>query len=187
MNKKTRRLFIALAIPNEIKDGIIRLQQHLDAYNCRVRWVKREALHITLRFLGDTPEALIPALQHALEKTAASGDPFPVTIEGTGFFPGEKNPRIIWAGITAGREPLIGLAGNLNDELTEAGIDPDRRPFSPHVTIGRIKSPVRMENVVQDRVRDLPGQTMTVREILLIDSRLRPAGPVYTILHTVKL
>lgn len=187
MTNMTRRLFIAVSVPETIKKEIAALQRHLGRHDCPVRWVRPRALHITLRFLGDTPEHMLSQVKEALHTAAAAVEEAEICVEGTGFFPHARHPKVIWAGITQGADALTRLANALNGELERCGFDAEKRPFSPHITIGRIKHTGNADLLANDSERVFPGMVMPLRDVHLIESDLRPTGPVYTVLGTYNL
>jgi 2'-5' RNA ligase len=102
-----------------------------------VRWVRLDGLHLTLRFLGPTPEPRVPDLAAAVASVARDGEPFTITIRGAGSFPPTGRPRTIWLDIRDGVESLEGLAARLDDRLAGAGWERERRPFRAHLTLAR--------------------------------------------------
>jgi RNA 2',3'-cyclic 3'-phosphodiesterase len=102
-----------------------------------VRWVRLDGLHLTLRFLGPTPEARVPDLTSAVTLAAKGVEPFSVVIRGAGSFPPAGPPRTIWLDIRQGHEELQALAARLDDRLAEAGWERERRPFRAHLTLAR--------------------------------------------------
>jgi 2'-5' RNA ligase len=102
-----------------------------------VRWVRMDGLHVTLRFLGPTPEDRIAELGAIVDGAAATVAPFRVSIRGSGAFPSARRPRTLWLGIDDGHDDLAALAGRLSDGLAEAGWPTDDRPFRAHLTLAR--------------------------------------------------
>ncbi|MBN2414408.1 RNA 2',3'-cyclic phosphodiesterase [bacterium] len=187
MTETTHRLFIAAAIPEAIKREIAALQRHLGRHDCDVRWVRSPALHVTLRFLGETPERLLEQVKEAVKTVADATWRAELSVEGTGFFPNRRNPKIVWVGVTQGADVLSGMAAMLDRELEQHGFEPERRPYSPHITIGRIRRAGDADSLIDDAGRGFEAMSMPLRDILLIESDLRPNGPVYTVLGTYNL
>jgi 2'-5' RNA ligase len=102
-----------------------------------VRWVRLDGLHLTLRFLGPTPERRVPDLAAAVAAAARDGVPFTVTIRGAGSFPPTGRPRTIWLDVRDGAAELEALATRLDDHLVEVGWERERRPFRAHLTLAR--------------------------------------------------
>ena len=138
-----RRLFIALPLPEDAAAAVRSIVDEVRAEPLPdrardVRWVRLDGLHLTLRFLGPTPDDRLAPLARAVE-TVASGTPGPIDIElgGAGTFPPGGRPRALWLGIADGADALGELADRLSTELATAGWDPDHRPFRAHLTLAR--------------------------------------------------
>jgi 2'-5' RNA ligase len=134
------RLFVAVPLTNEATTAVAQVVESIRAGEPEgrgVRWVRLEGLHLTLRFLGPTPEERVPDLAAAVASVARDAEPFPVTIRGAGSFPPTGRPRTIWLDIRDGVENLQGLATGLDDRLADLGWDRDRRPFRAHLTLAR--------------------------------------------------
>jgi 2'-5' RNA ligase len=154
-----------------------------------VKWVEPENLHLTLKFLGEVPQEQIPAVQEALDRVARQHSPLEPEVSGLGAFPDSRRPRVVWAGVTEGREALIRLALHLNRELAHLGIAAEARPFAGHVTLGRIRQ-LQPAPLLERQMQACSGARFgrrPVSEFCLVQSLLRPAGPVYTILRRFAL
>ena len=187
------RIFIAIDFPADIIqkiDNIISFLKTLTPAKA-IKWVSADNLHLTLKFIGDYPEQnleqLIDIMDHELK-------PFPVfdiTIQGMGMYPNEKNPRVIWLGISHD-ETLLKIHKQVDNTLQKVGVKPDRRDFDAHLTIARARRRTgkaivqEVGNILSTNKLDTLGQ-VTVDEILLIKSELTPQGPIYTQLHRVPL
>jgi RNA 2',3'-cyclic 3'-phosphodiesterase len=151
-----------------------------------IRWVPAHQLHFTLKFLGEVPDDRIAAARDEAARAAAGVSPFDLALEGLGAFPAAGPPRVVWAGCGAGREELVALAKAVEAAFAEALFSPEPRPFSPHLTLGRVKDP----RAIQARpFRDALARgvaakfgTIAAREIVLFRSDLSSAGPTYTAL-----
>jgi 2'-5' RNA ligase len=135
------RLFFAVPIPDPARRLVASLMETVQTSvgngSAKIRWVRVEGLHLTLRFLGPTPVARVPELQAALASVAARVAPFPVTISGAGAFPGPLRPRTLWLRIELGADRLAELAADLGVLATADGAQLETRPFAPHLTIAR--------------------------------------------------
>ncbi len=183
------RLFIAIKLPAEIRHSIERLQAAAKIFPAKITWVKAENMHLTLKFLGDTEETLVPRIASQLELIVPSVKPFEVTIGGTGAFPNFARPRVFWVGTLLGGEKLVKLAAAVDQRMSELGFEPEKRNFSAHLTIGRVREITGIESVVsvlQDN-RNFEAGRFTASEIHLIQSRLTPAGPIYSTLKKMEL
>jgi 2'-5' RNA ligase len=137
----TMRLFFAIPLPAEaraaIGDLMARVQAAVGDGTARIRWVRVEGLHLTLRFLGPTPADRLPALEDAADSLARAAAPFDVGVSGGGAFPSPARPRTLWVGVTTGADRLANLADGLTRAVVEGGQALDTRPFAPHLTIAR--------------------------------------------------
>ncbi|HEV2006979.1 MAG TPA: RNA 2',3'-cyclic phosphodiesterase [Candidatus Limnocylindrales bacterium] len=135
------RLFFAVPIPDPAREQVAALmgtvQSSVGDGSAKIRWVRVEGLHLTLRFLGPTPVERIPELEAALTRVAARTAPFPVTIAGAGAFPGPLHPRTLWLRIEVGADRLAELAAELGAAAAADGSQLETRPFAPHLTIAR--------------------------------------------------
>jgi 2'-5' RNA ligase len=134
------RLFVAVPLGEEATAAVTQVVESIRAGEPEgrgVRWVRLEGLHLTLRFLGPTPEGRVPELAAAVEAVARDAEPFTITIRGAGSFPPTGRPRTIWLDVRDGAERLEGLAGRLDDRLAADGWDRERRPFRAHLTLAR--------------------------------------------------
>jgi 2'-5' RNA ligase len=139
----TSRLFVAVPVADEVRDAVADLMRRLADGPIEVRapgqprWVSVEGLHLTLRFLGATPNGRIPVLAEALAAVARGVAPFRVELGGGGAFPSPSRPRVLWIGVRAGEPELGELTARLNDELAARGWPRDERPLSAHLTLAR--------------------------------------------------
>jgi RNA 2',3'-cyclic 3'-phosphodiesterase len=139
------RLFVAVPLAEEARASIAQLVEDIQAgaeaaargQRSAVRWVRMDGLHVTLRFLGPTPEERVAELSAIVDEAAASVTPFHVAIRGSGAFPSARRPRTLWLGIDEGADSLAALAGRLSEGLGKAGWPTDDRPFRAHLTLAR--------------------------------------------------
>ena len=190
----TLRTFIAIELDGAIKDDLGRLQDRLRsqlAPGC-VRWVRPEGMHLTLKFLGDTPLDKVEEVKVALAQAAAEVRPFTFTMAALGCFPNTRRPRVVWVGLQEVTGALVRLRGVVEAQVAPLGFPTERRPFKPHLTLGRVqrrasKSEVReIGEVVAASVAGI-GSEMTVQEVRYIKSDLQPSGAVYTTLLAARL
>lgn len=179
------RTFIAIDLTPEIKAALETLIRKIGKNAGGVKWVKAEAMHLTLKFLGDIPEDSAATVKAFLEKLAGARRPFPLRLKGTGTFPpgGKMSARVLWAGIQEVPE-LMELQAALETECEKAGFPREERAFHPHLTLGRVRSSDGLEPVLRELERfkeaDLGG--MTVSALIFFQSVLGPSGPVYEVL-----
>ena len=176
------RTFIALPIPDNIKDSLQSAILQLKGKNHGVRWVKPEGLHITLKFLGDIHEDLLGPLSVELDRAAQDHQALKLSLSSCGAFPNVKRPRVVWVGLTGDMEELSGLAASIEKACARCGILEEKRAFSGHITLGRLKAPT----MVDLAIGSLAG-IFNVSEVLLCQSELLPGGARYTVLHRSSL
>jgi len=174
MKKVLMRLFIAIEIPADLKKKIGRLQVAISG----ARWVPAEQIHLTLAFLGEVEESAVEQLSRELARIHPPE--FRLSFSGTGCFPDRRRPRVLWIGV----EPhphLQALAAMVHEVLLACGIPQEARPFSPHITLARLKIPASGESAAFfDRPEVLKLPPFPVREFVLFQSRLTPQGAVHS-------
>lgn len=181
------RAFIAVQLPVEVKEALGNVSRTLDSQVTRgaVRWVRPEQMHLTLRFLGDTDVQSLPVVQAALDAVATGYKPFTLQLEGIGCFPNARRPRVIWVGLSDDAGHLQPLKVALDERLVPLGWPPEDKPFRAHLTLGRAKDERAAQGVAW--TGDVPRLPVPVDAIHLIESRLQPSGPVYTLRHSSPL
>jgi RNA 2',3'-cyclic 3'-phosphodiesterase len=188
------RAFIAVPLSTGTKDALQRLLGRLSANPATraARWVRPASMHLTLKFLGDVPADEIDDLAEGVGLACQGKAPFAIEIAGLGAFPNAHRPRVIWAGIQGDKDQLLALQTAVEEAMEMLGHRPEGRPFSPHLTLARIKRGARGEEVARlgAHVRSAQIGSLAqqlVDEVHLIRSDLRPSGPIYTTLATAKL
>lgn len=172
------RLFTAVDPSPEVQENLRDLIGRLRP-TARIAWSRAENLHLTLKFIGEWPEEKLRPLEQALGAVEAP-PPFEVRISGVGFFPNARAPRVFWAGV--GSSPELGsLAGEINRLLAPLGIPRERRPYSPHLTLARIRERVRLEELRRaiEALPSLDFGAFAPDRFYLYESRLAPGGSVY--------
>ncbi len=183
------RTFIAIDLSKEIKDHLSDFVDKLVRLGGEVKWVSRESMHLTLKFLGEIDEGRAAAVGDLLQTTASAHDPIPLACRGTGSFPpGSRNPRVLWVGVEAGPR-LAKLQEEIESGCERLGFERESRPFQPHLTLGRVKSPSGLGRVLREFEEKREGDfgRMTVRSVTFFQSRLKPAGAEYHVLKEVGL
>jgi len=176
------RTFIALPIPDDIKERLTDTITQLKGKNHGVRWVRPEGMHLTLKFLGDTSEDLVPRISEELDTAARDYHPLRLSLSGCGAFPNVRRPRVVWAGLAGDVDELFSLAASVEKACARCGVPQERRPFSAHITLGRLKAPTMLDL----GIGSFTGM-FTVSEVLLHRSELLPSGARYTVLHRSSL
>ncbi len=186
------RIFIAIEIPAEIKNAIaIQTSSLRQRAGNLVRWVTPENTHLTIKFLGDIkPEGLEPLAQ-AIQAVCRQQAAFEINVSGSGCFPNLRQPRIIWVGLNA--PPDLGLLhGQIEAAMLPLGHAVEARSFSAHLTIGRVREPLKPADLALLRsalAEQNSGElgTFSVCSLTLFKSELRPGGPLYTPLFNARM
>jgi 2'-5' RNA ligase len=187
-DKGSIRAFICFDIPDRVKRRIGDLEQELRQSGAQVSWVRPENIHLTIKFLGDVPVARIESVREALELAAAHVSPFTVEVAGAGCFPSPRSPRVLWVGLGDTEGKLTELHRALESELARRGFPREAKKFSPHLTIGRVRSPQNAAQVAARLIgRGFEPDSFLVGEVILMRSELRPTGSVYTPVAVAKL
>ncbi|MEE8517572.1 MAG: RNA 2',3'-cyclic phosphodiesterase [Dehalococcoidia bacterium] len=182
------RLFIAVELPEEIRQILAevtaRLRQQLGG---PYRWVPAGNIHLTLRFLGDVEAGRVGALGEALAGGVRSLTPFTLSLEGTGTFPGGRNPSVVWAGLGGGIAALTGLRDAVETAMVAVGEGPGVGKFAAHLTLARVRTRLSVGEAGEltrllSEVRYPDGASFEVRGASLIHSSLGPGGPSYATL-----
>jgi len=180
------RLFIAVKINPD--KNLLEVYNSLkrECYASKIKWVDSELFHITLKFLGETPEEKIPVIKKVMEKAVNDFNVFDFDIKGVGIFGSSYRPRVIWLGLE-GSEELKRLGNKVIGLLEENGFENDRQNFVPHLTVGRIKyiqDKTKLRKLV-DKYKEAFLQTVKVEKIILYESVLKREGPQYFPLYEV--
>ena len=182
------RTFIAIELPESIKEKIEQAQAPLKKTGAFVSWVKPGNIHITLKFLGEVPEDKISVVFSAAEKAVEGTNRFVMSLKSMGAFPDFRRPRVVWIGTGSGEKELSYLAGRVEEEMEKIGFPKEGRKFSAHFTIGRVKSPKNIEKLMElVKSSDFATDEIVVREVVVMKSQLHPAGAIYTPLKKIPL
>src|SRR5262245_26766293 len=171
------RVFIAVELPDEIRKALSDVQRALKQLTNTARWVAPESIHITLKFLGEIPDKRVDDIDAAL--TGLTWKPFTVTVRGVGFFPGNRSPRVFWAGMQA--PTMQGLAEKLDTRMERLGFEKEKRAFRPHITLARAKDSRIDSSLVTAAAQyeDYHFGSFIVDRMFLFKSTLKPSGAVY--------
>lgn len=183
------RLFVAVGLQDALRGRLAEVTTLLSRRLRGVAWVRPENVHLTLKFLGEVGEGEVPALRKALDETALRHAPFGLSAGGLGAFPSSERPRVIWAGLEGDRESLSRLVADLEEACSSLGFAPEDRPYHPHLTLGRVKSPAEaggLEKVFRAARADSLGP-LAVDVILLMKSTLSADGALHEALSEHRL
>jgi 2'-5' RNA ligase len=180
------RAFIATEIPRF--DDLDNLVDRLRKSGARISVPKSEGMHVTLKFLGDMEEDSVTEIIGHLERSVSGFAPFNVKVAGTGAFPNLRNPRVFWVGLEDGG--FLGrIAKSIDESLSTMGFAKESRPFSPHITIARIKAPSGLERAmgILKEFEEAQFGMYVVKDIRLKKSTLTPTGSIYEDLGLISL
>lgn len=180
------RAFMAIDLPPEVKSFILRVGTDLKKTGADVKWTRPEGTHLTLKFLGNISGDLVNAIDRLLRPECLRVSPITLTLRGLGAFPNLARPRVFWIGVQDSDAGLVPLASRVESQLEQLGFTPEKRPFSPHLTLGRVRSNKRMNELVGEvrQSMHLPGPTFTADHAVLFQSILKPSGAEYRPLIT---
>jgi 2'-5' RNA ligase len=187
------RLFVAIPIPEPVRDEIIRVQRELQPLVPRnvARWTRPDQFHLTFRFLGDVPVAGLEQLKASVNAICRSAQPLRLHAEGVGFFPNPHSPRVVWVGISDQAGLLVDLQKRIETAVRPFTADPGAENFAGHVTLGRLKNlkppDARKLAAHAQAVKDRTFGEWTADEIAIIQSELSPAGARHTLFAAFRL
>lgn len=168
------RLFVAVDLPDIVKKSMTDIKCELPG----ARWVAENQLHLTLRFIGDADDPTLRAIKTGLKKVTSPA--FQLALDGIGHFPPGKYPRVLWVGMT-GSKQLMALQRQVELALIDAGIPPEDRKFSPHVTIARLReTPARLVMALEEKEKGFASNPFPVAEFHLYSSILTSSGASHT-------
>lgn len=179
--KDAVRTFICIEIPESIKARIDQLQKTLKAIDAQVSWTKPSNIHLTLKFLGDVEETRIQKVVDAVERAAAGLSRFEVEVSGAGCFPSPRSPRILWIGFSEVPDALKQLRARVEEELARERFAREKRKFSPHLTIGRLRGPKNAPRLAEALIASgFNAEAFTASAVIVMRSDLKPTGSIYT-------
>lgn len=188
MTDKLLRTFLAVPIPGEVRSKKNMLYSTLETIEGEINWVKSAHLHLTLKFLGQTPESSINGIIDEIEKITPKFNPFDLCIEGTGCFPIETRPRTLWLGVNGETSPLLKLVEKIDSTLDTMGFPKSNQDYTPHITLARIKYPQKNTPIIDPFLKSSYGAiNFPVNRVQFFCSELHPSGTIYSILKTFPL
>jgi 2'-5' RNA ligase len=187
------RSFIAIELPPELKKELTKVETQLKINSPPViKWIEPGSIHITLKFLGETSDAILDDLILAMEESVVGVSPFKLDVRQLGAFPGVDRPQVIWVGVSGEMEKLKQLQKNLEKNTEQLGFKRESRTFSPHLTLGRVRDGARPDDI--QRIGKLLNETVftalhniNVNQINLMKSVLTPTGAIHTFIGSTKL
>ncbi len=181
------RTFIGVQLQAPARKRARKLIARLQQSDANARWVDDEEMHITLSFLGDTVDTLVPKVCKAVDEVAKEASPFNLSLKGAGAFPDIARPRVAWLGVEDGADHLTALHRSLETAIRALGVQTDGRKYTPHMTLGRIRGRSQpLTELLKQQAEVEAGESM-VSELVVFSSSMEKSGPVYAIMHRAPL
>ncbi len=182
------RAFVGIDIDEAVRQNLVAVQRQLTGTGAQMKLVEPENIHVTMKFLGDIREDQTGAITEALQAAVAGIKPFEISVRGVGAFPNLSYIRVVWAGVSDGREQIISIQKRIDQNLTKLGFKSER-DFVPHLTLARAKSAAGKEKLVSFLKNMVSAEFGSSRAdaIELKQSTLTPKGPIYSTLAQVEL
>lgn len=177
------RAFLAIELPEDVRaslgQAVVRLRKSLGG---RLTWVRGENLHITVRFLGEVPETTLDTFSESVSGSAKALQPVPLRIGGLGVYPNARRPKVLWSGAAGELEQLLSFQAQCEQAARICGLDPEKRPWSPHVTLARFRESPQKSALQSalDTFADYEAGEFLVPGVTLFSSQLTPHGAAYT-------
>ncbi len=187
---ETIRTFIAVPLPERILAELGKLINHMKSLNRDVKWVRPDAIHLTLKFLGNLSEVQLTRVFAGMDQLFQKPHgAFSLVAAGMGAFPNNRRPRVLWVGVEGSGVPeLLNLQKKIETVLAKQGFSEEKRNFSPHLTVARINLAGHLERLMDEFTNyTFPPQEITVKEVLVMKSELKPSGAIYSIQKSYNL
>ena len=184
---KKIRAFIAIDVPEPVLRAIAEAQDTLRGSGLKIRWVRKEGIHLTLKFLGDIDSDDVEKIRAGMGRATKAFSPVTMRADGLGVFPDLRRPRVVWVGLSGDIEALRALQRDLESQLNGLGFPKEKRPFKGHLTLGRVKGRLdRMKlREALEALGDFRTESFSAQSLVLFQSELRPDGAVYSRLAEV--
>jgi len=176
------RTFVAIPLSSQIRSHLEDVLRSLRSLSCDVKWVRPEAIHLTLKFLGYVEETVIADIARAVQGKVEPLRPWSVRVRTMGTFPSLRNPRVVWIGLDDPSGQILQVQEQIEEGICRLGFARETRAFTPHLTLGRVRSARGKQDLVSYLIdtREIDLGSFEVNRIVLYRSDLRPAGAVYT-------
>lgn len=186
------RSFISIDLPESIRDELKNIQQNFRKDFPGFKWVSIASIHLTLKFLGNVAENQLDPIKKELQRIADKQTAFRLSLKDTGLFPNIRRPRVVWVGLGDDTETLIQLQEHIDSALIPMGFIPEKRKFTPHLTLARIPEglkPAELEDFGKQwtSAKIRPGFNFAANSVNLMKSTLKPTGAIYDILAVFPL
>jgi RNA 2',3'-cyclic 3'-phosphodiesterase len=179
------RAFLAIDLPDRLRGEIGKIQDRLRPHVSGIRWTRPEGIHLTLKFFGDISEDEIEILSRVIENTTGGVSSFSLRLGTPGAFPGTRRPRVLWIGVDGDVAALVKLQQDIERDLETGGFRMESRPYSPHLTMGRFRDPVKSSGLERtlENIKDVyQAESFLAEGLTLFKSDLKPGGAVYKVL-----
>ncbi len=175
------RVFVAIDLPPRVKAAIGSVSQQLAGIKGRIGWVKPQGVHLTLKFLGNVSPRQLERVKQALEASVGNIQPFSLQLTELGVFPNKNRPRVIWWGLTTNSPQLLQLYRSLENPLVKCGFPREKRRFTPHLTLGRVRELAQPQQLTEQmaKVKTPTLAPIAVSQLELMQSTLTGTGAVY--------
>jgi 2'-5' RNA ligase len=187
------RAFIAIEMSDAVRSDLSSLQGGLRPHqHPYVKWVDPKGIHLTLKFLGNIGQNQVADIEEAISQASQGVSPFQLQLGGLGAFPNLRRPRVIWVAMTGELESLLALQKGIDQALVPLGFAMESRPFTPHLTLGRLRERASPEECRKIGELVMASQfesatAMKVSEVILMRSRLTPQGAIYSHIAEIEL
>lgn len=177
------RVFLAFDIPDDIKNQINEILKEKRKQISGVKWVERENLHITCKFLGEINNHQLEEIKKFLSQSFNKNENVKISLKGFGAFPNFKKPRVLWIGVEGEKEKLVNVWKKVQEITTKLKIGEPERDYTPHLTLGRVKIPTE----INPDFISYSSREILISSITIYQSTLTPQGPIYTKIGEISL
>ena len=181
------RLFVAIDLPQDFKEKLSLIPDKVAKPIESAKWVSSKNVHLTLKFLGYSPEELIPKIKERLSKKVKEVEPFTLELRNFGAFPSPKRARVLWLGVENGHDEVSILQKKVEKALVPLGFEKENRKFHAHLTLARLRVPQNLQEALSELGAEKISQAVRVDKVILFQSTLTPKGPIYTALDQFPL
>ncbi len=183
------RLFIALELSRRQKKEVGDFQKNVKRHLENARWVKPDNIHLTLKFIGETEKGRVEAIKEVIDEVCSGFKPFSTRYGESGVFPSERKARVLWVGVKEGAGSVCDLAGKLEEEMACLGYKKEKRPFHPHLTVGRFRQTPPESSIKKflSEGKSFVSSDGAIDKVLLFESNLTRSGAIYKPLYEKEL
>lgn len=183
------RSFVAIELPDRVRESLAALRERLRKSGAAASWVREENMHLTLRFLGDVAQPDLDRLSEVLGERLPAFSPLMLRIQNLGAFPNPRRPSVVWVGVEMVTGSLMDVQESIEAAARAIGVPPDDKPFHPHITLARIRDTRRLGALFEEMAaaKEACAGEFTASRVALFSSTLTPRGPVYRRLREYSL